>query len=114
MLRCRNIRREQEAAERKALQVKAKAKAMAIALQTIGKFIIKKKVGENDQIFGRCEPSKLHSCSHAKLTDCPCLLQLPTLHLRFADCWKSTEHVLSFVVVLSPGIDCLLGCMLAL
>jgi hypothetical protein len=36
------------------MQAKAKARAMAIALQTIGKFIIKKKVGENDQIFGRC------------------------------------------------------------
>ncbi len=33
--------------------MKAKAKAMAIALQTINKFIIKKKVGENDQIYGR-------------------------------------------------------------
>ena len=31
----------------------AKAKAMAIALQTIGKFVIKKKVGESDQIYGR-------------------------------------------------------------
>ena len=28
--------------------------AMATALQTIGKFIVKKKVGEQDQIFGRC------------------------------------------------------------
>lgn len=28
--------------------------AMATALQTIGKFIIRKKVGEQDQIFGRC------------------------------------------------------------
>lgn len=27
---------------------------MATALQTIGKFIVKKKVGEQDQIFGRC------------------------------------------------------------
>ena len=36
-----------------AKQVKAKAKAMAVALQTIGKFIVRKKVGENDQIFGR-------------------------------------------------------------
>ena len=28
---------------------------MAVALQTIGKFVVKKKVGENDKIFGRCE-----------------------------------------------------------
>jgi len=28
--------------------------AMATALQTIGKFVIRKKVGEQDQIFGRC------------------------------------------------------------
>lgn len=35
------------------LQIKAKAQALATALATIGKFIIKKKVGENDQIFGR-------------------------------------------------------------
>ena len=33
--------------------MKTKARAMAVALQTIGKFIVKKKVGENDKIFGR-------------------------------------------------------------
>lgn len=27
--------------------------AMATALQTIGKFVVKKKVGEQEQIFGR-------------------------------------------------------------
>ena len=49
----RNIELEKEAQEKAARQVKAKAKAMAIALQTINKFIIKKKVGAEDQIFGR-------------------------------------------------------------
>jgi large subunit ribosomal protein L9 len=33
---------------------------MAIALSTIGKFIIKKKVGEEDRIFGRCVSSPLY------------------------------------------------------
>ena len=34
--------------------------AMATALQTIGKFIVKKKVGEQDQIFGRCVTVNTH------------------------------------------------------
>jgi large subunit ribosomal protein L9 len=42
------IRAEEEAKR----QIQAKAQAMATALATIGKFIIKKKVGEADQIFG--------------------------------------------------------------
>lgn len=50
---CRNIQREKDEAEKAAQAVIAKAKAMAIALQTIGKFVIKKKVGESDQIYGR-------------------------------------------------------------
>ena len=52
-LRYRNIQREAERQEKTALEGKNKAKAMAVALQTIGKFVIKKKVGENDKIFGR-------------------------------------------------------------
>ena len=52
-LLCRNIQREAERQEKTALERKNKAKAMAVALQTIGKFVIKKKVGENDKIFGR-------------------------------------------------------------
>lgn len=46
------IKRQQEAEERARLEEKAKAQAMATALATIGKFVIKKKVGEKDQIFG--------------------------------------------------------------
>ena len=34
------------------LEEKAKAQAMATALATIGKFVIKKKVGEGEAIFG--------------------------------------------------------------
>ena len=51
--RHRNIEREKERGEKAAKDVKTKARAMAVALQTIGKFIVKKKVGENDKIFGR-------------------------------------------------------------
>lgn len=50
---CRSIEKEKRRAEQQAKEVKAKAKAMAIALSTIGKFVIKKKVGEDDRIFGR-------------------------------------------------------------
>eukprot|EP00884_Botryococcus_braunii_P012238 jgi/Botrbrau1/21014/Bobra.0144s0028.1 len=46
------IEKEKRDAENTAREVKAKAKAMAVALQTIGKFIIKKKAGENNQIYG--------------------------------------------------------------
>lgn len=53
-LHCRrNIQREKDRGEKAALDLKTKAKAMAVALQTIGKFTIRKKVGENDKIFGR-------------------------------------------------------------
>lgn len=47
------MEREAAAQEKAALAKVAKAKAMAIALQTIGKFVIKKKVGDSNQIFGR-------------------------------------------------------------
>eukprot|EP00887_Chlorella_sp_A99_P006469 scaffold3.g6469.t1 len=46
------IRMQREAEERRKLEEKAKAQAMATALATIGKFVIKKKVGEKDAIFG--------------------------------------------------------------
>lgn len=46
------IKRQVEAEERARLEEKARAQAMATALGTIGKFIIKKKVGEKDHIFG--------------------------------------------------------------
>ncbi len=35
------------------VQVQAKAQAMATALQTIGKFTIKKRSGDKESIFGR-------------------------------------------------------------
>lgn len=34
------------------MEIKAQAQAFANALATIAKFIIKKKVGDKDQIFG--------------------------------------------------------------
>jgi large subunit ribosomal protein L9 len=46
------LQRQREAEERARLEERAKAQAMATALSTIGKFIVKKKVGEGDQIFG--------------------------------------------------------------
>lgn len=36
------------------MQVQAKAQAMATALQTIGKFTIRKRSGDKESIFGRC------------------------------------------------------------
>ena len=61
----RNIEKEKQRGEKAAADVKSKAKAMAVALQTIGKFVVKKKVGENDKIFGRCGGCK-------KNLTCPC------------------------------------------
>ena len=50
---CRSqIQRKIEAEEQRKRDEKARAKAMATALATIGKFAIKKKVGDADQIFG--------------------------------------------------------------
>ncbi|KAI7840886.1 hypothetical protein COHA_005415 [Chlorella ohadii] len=46
------IRRQREEEERVKAEEKAKAQAMATALATIGKFVIKKKVGEKEAIFG--------------------------------------------------------------
>ena len=46
------LAKQREAEDRARMEVKAKAQAMATALATIGKFVIKKKVGEEEQIFG--------------------------------------------------------------
>jgi large subunit ribosomal protein L9 len=46
------IKKQKAVEERARLEERAKAQAMATTLSTIGKFIIKKKVGEGDQIFG--------------------------------------------------------------
>lgn len=46
------IKKQKAVEERARLEERAKAQAMATALSTIGKFIIKKKVGEGEQIFG--------------------------------------------------------------
>ncbi|KAI3436156.1 hypothetical protein D9Q98_002213 [Chlorella vulgaris] len=46
------IKRQREEEDRVRMEIKAKAQAMATALATIGKFVIKKKVGEKDAIFG--------------------------------------------------------------
>lgn len=50
---CRNLQIAADNQEKAAQAKKAKAGAMKMALQTIGKFNIKKKVGQNNQIFGR-------------------------------------------------------------
>lgn len=50
---CRNLKIAEDNKDKAAQALKAKASAMAMALQTIGKFTIKKKVGQNNQIFGR-------------------------------------------------------------
>lgn len=46
------IRRKKEDEIRKKMEEKAQAQAFANALSTIGKFTIKKKTGEKDQIYG--------------------------------------------------------------
>ncbi|KAL4859136.1 50S ribosomal protein L9 [Chlorella vulgaris] len=46
------IKRQREEEDRVRMEIKAKAQAMATALATIGKFVIKKKVGEKEAIFG--------------------------------------------------------------
>lgn len=46
------IRKKKEDEIRKKLEAKAQAQAFANALATIGKFVLKKKVGEKEQIFG--------------------------------------------------------------
>ena len=66
----RNIEKDKQRGEKAAADVKSKAKAMAVALQTIGKFVVKKKVGENDKIFGRCE-------GFWKRVTCPCHIVQP-------------------------------------
>lgn len=53
------IQQEIEAEERAKREEKAKAQAMATALSTIGKFTVRKKVGENDQIFGSVTAAEL-------------------------------------------------------
>lgn len=52
-LNWRNLQVAADNKEKAAQAQKAKAGAMKMALQTIGKFNIKKKVGQNNQIFGR-------------------------------------------------------------
>ncbi|KAK9840034.1 hypothetical protein WJX74_002370 [Apatococcus lobatus] len=47
-----SIQRDIDSRQRTADQERAKARAMATALATINKFIIKKKTGENGRIFG--------------------------------------------------------------
>ncbi|KAL4458871.1 hypothetical protein ABPG75_013736 [Micractinium tetrahymenae] len=53
------IRQQREAEERARLEEKAKAQAMATALATIGKFVVKKKVGDKDAIFGSVTAQEL-------------------------------------------------------
>jgi large subunit ribosomal protein L9 len=49
----RQIRKRKEDAIRVKLEEKAQAQAFANALATIGKFTLKKKAGDKDQIYGR-------------------------------------------------------------
>mmetsp|Transcript_35138 Transcript_35138/g.88967 ORF Transcript_35138/g.88967 Transcript_35138/m.88967 type:complete len:201 (-) Transcript_35138:252-854(-) len=53
------IRLQKEAEIRKALEEKAQAQSFANALATIGKFVIKKKTGERDQIYGSVQVSEI-------------------------------------------------------
>lgn len=46
------IRKKKEEEIRQKLEIKAQAQAFANALATISKFVIKKKVGDKDQIYG--------------------------------------------------------------
>ena len=61
-LQCRSLQLAADNKEKAAQAQKAKAGAMKMALQTIGKFNIKKKVGQNNQIFGR------YAITHSVLT----------------------------------------------
>ena len=54
-----DIEKKIAADDRAKLEEKAKAQAMATALSTIGKFIIKKKVGEEEQIFGSVSAAEI-------------------------------------------------------
>jgi large subunit ribosomal protein L9 len=47
----RKLRKEKENALRSQLEDKAKAQAFANALATIGKFVLKKKAGDKDQLY---------------------------------------------------------------
>jgi ribosomal protein L9 len=73
------IRAEKEAEERARLEERARAQAMATALATIGKFIIKKKVGDKGQIFGRCDDAQR---SAADRPPAPCAVQRAACHPR--------------------------------
>lgn len=53
---CRQLEREQQEKDRAYQKQVLRAKAMATALQTIGKFEVFKKVGENKRIYGRSAP----------------------------------------------------------
>ncbi|KXZ43264.1 hypothetical protein GPECTOR_96g730 [Gonium pectorale] len=53
------IRRKKEDEIRKKLEVKAQAQAFANALTTIGKFMIKKKTGDKDQIYGSVQTQEI-------------------------------------------------------
>eukprot|EP01024_Parvocaulis_polyphysoides_P022788 TRINITY_DN2111_c0_g1_i1.p2 TRINITY_DN2111_c0_g1~~TRINITY_DN2111_c0_g1_i1.p2 ORF type:complete len:208 (-),score=36.25 TRINITY_DN2111_c0_g1_i1:221-802(-) len=50
---------ERLAEERRVAEIKAKATAMATALQTIGKFMIKKQAGEEGKIFGSVSAAEI-------------------------------------------------------
>ena len=70
-IRChhRNIEKDRQRGEKAASDIKNKAKAMAVALQTIGKFVVKKKVGE--QVRGLLEEVHMSmphraTCRHCK------------------------------------------------
>ncbi|KAG2500924.1 hypothetical protein HYH03_000751 [Edaphochlamys debaryana] len=53
------IRRKKEDEIRKKMEEKAQAQAFASALSTIGKFLIKKKSGEKDQIYGSVQVQEI-------------------------------------------------------
>lgn len=51
---CRKLRKQKEDGIRAVLEEKAKAQAFANALSTIGKFVLKKKAGDKDQLYSTC------------------------------------------------------------
>ncbi|KAL6762183.1 plastid/chloroplast ribosomal protein L9 [Haematococcus lacustris] len=53
------IRKKKEAELRAKLEEKAKAQGFANALAAIGKFVIKKKTGDKDQIYGSVQTSEI-------------------------------------------------------
>lgn len=77
------------------MQVQAKAQAMATALQTIGKFTIRKRSGDKESIFGRYGRTHILTSLH------PCL----AVHYVF-DILFLAQHCLHNALGLSTRCVC--------